>query len=144
MVSIPSKRESALQVNMQFLDEWQNNRFNSLQTGKCLARQSKIDLGKAVIHRVSIPSKRESAWQVDVPIDPDTGVEFQFPPNGKVLGKALTIVLALKAVATFVSIPSKRESALQEVLFCVAVGVMLKSFNSLQTGKCFARIRCGC
>ena len=89
---------------------------------------------------------------------------FQFPPNGKVLCKMAFAEIA-HLLANTVSIPSERESALQDWIekhrTATSMGfqfppngkVLCKTqsrcnlrirdecFNSLRTGKCFARIR---
>ena len=135
-VSIPSERESALQVAKSvkaLMDQFQfppNGKvlckvyafhaatpvtivacFNSLRTGKCFASS---EIRQSSYGSVSIPSERESALQVtghyikilaivlgfnslrtgkcfassfrDMPYQKQI-LEFQFPPNGKVLCK---------------------------------------------------------
>ena len=66
--------------------------FNSLQTGKCIARPRTRQVPRTET-KVSIPFKRESVLQGgdDDPPDVTIGKVFQFPSNGKVYCKrALT------------------------------------------------------
>ena len=112
-------------------------RFNSLQTGKWIARRSKYTCYRGTDF-VSIPFKRESGlqaktWRTSPQCFPQsfnslqTGKwiassrkwggagnftkSFQFPSNGKVYCKSLDVRRVLGDL--YVSIPFKRESVLQ-------------------------------
>ena len=111
--------------------------FDSLRTGKSLARRETYADNNLRCFYVSIPSERESPWQKIAVQEKLGGVNvFPFPPNGKGLGKLLlgsmlknnyTVFpfppngkgLGKKHMATdtltqrFVSIPSERERAWQ-------------------------------
>ena len=83
-VSIPFKRESALQVSRFHRINCHYNCFNSLQTGKCIARDV-IENFFQINMIVSIPFKRESALQeLFLSLASVSVSAFQFPSNGKV------------------------------------------------------------
>ena len=88
-VSIPSKRESAWQVRDSGLSSSLSlqNSFNSLQTGKCLASHffSENHAGEKSFN--SLQTGKCFARNCIIFSDPKWEVEFQFPPNGKVLCK---------------------------------------------------------
>ena len=87
-------------------------RFNSLQTGKCIARKKRKRFRK----------KRKG---------------FNSLQTGKCIARW---VLGVDAPIVFkVSIPFKRESVLQGYSLSRILHCHLSSFNSLQTGKCIAR-----
>ena len=118
-VSIPSERESALQEGL------------------------KSRLLTTTRQPVSIPSERESALQgiiVDNPQHAKNG--FNSLRTGKCFASYRKRCRCVDYWCIFVSIPSERESALQAkdtIIFTTSI----TSFNSLRTGKCFARTRQG-
>ena len=138
--------------------------FNSLQTGKCIQSNPSLLPGLGGKHSVSIPFKRESVSKVHGKVDgiqgsidsvsipfkresvskanskqlpKELGKMFQFPSNGKVYPKAISVMWKLRSTACFNSLQTGKciQSAIKR-----SVGVYsFNCFNSLQTGKCIQR-----
>ena len=110
-VSIPFKRESVSKEENRTTTSsaMYVERFNSLQTGKCIQSRGFVKFIGAV-------------------------KAFQFPSNGKVSPKSAMVADVWDSIQ-YVSIPFKRESVSKGI----DLGQKLaskNSFNSLQTGKC--------
>ena len=166
-VSIPSKRESALQEVETVSVETTNNvfrfppngkvlgkftranltksglpSFDSLRTGKCFASPL-IDRGlRRYRDNVSIPSKRESALQVKHDDQPwgESVVVFRFPPNGKVLCKINPGATQSHPRLMFRFPPNGK--VLCKLSRSGSRRCAQLRFDSLRTGKCFARQAC--
>ena len=120
-------------------------------------------MNQRIIYRVSIPFKRESVFRVvNDSYHKEICVQFQFPSNGKVYSELSTKQSMYnnyysvfqfpsngKVYSEFshrnpfskthwvhVSIPFKRESVFRVVDSRCKLCLGIKSFNSLQTGKC--------
>ena len=114
-VSIPFKRESSWKaISSSSKPKTVGSSFHSLQTGKFMESEAPEKQADAQ-PEVSIPFKRESSWKVGRGVSYDEG-------NAQV-----------------VSIPFKRESSWKVVGLFPTNGSLLKSFHSLQTGKCLER-----
>ena len=137
-VSIPFKRERVWQA--AYLLQATGMRltcFNSLQTGKCMARQSKSAAGTPLIGFVSIPFKRESVFKASpIVCFLLECYLFQFPSNGKGYRKPTAMVSNSMILSAF-QFPSNGKVDRKTA----GLGKMSRtkiSFNSLQTGKWIA------
>ena len=112
--------------------------FNSLQTGKCIAR--KIAASHANTRSsFQFPSNgkvygKPEGWEYVGKLDN----LFQFPSNGKAYGKEVPPGISVPRVE--VSIPFKREDVWQVAIVGWILHQRAKSFNSVQTGRCMARV----
>ena len=111
--------------------------FNSLQTGKCIQRTICNDCVSFVCN-VSIPFKRESVSKGKF-----YGLKLRFTVTVSIPFKRESVSKVSRTRRRIrkqnqVSIPFKRESVSKAVIRWLE-GCRLRSFNSLQTGKCIQR-----
>ena len=114
-------------------------RFNSLQTGKCIART--LDDVKEEWHKDicfnSLQTGKCIASRADKAMLRDE-LSFNSLQTGKCIASMLAEAPACQSDFR-VSIPFKRESVLQDQLSPEERIEKVVGFNSLQTGKCIAR-----
>ena len=112
-------------------------RFNSLRTGRCLARitASVLGLRRSCFNSLrtgkGFSSTSTTNRQSEIPA-------FQFPPNGKGLFKNKMYNLCFLSVS--VSIPYERERAFQGYSCRTSGKSCCLGFNSLRTGKGIASL----
>ena len=145
-------------LKWQRITQWKC--FNSLQTGKCIAREIE-DVGSELTVGFPFPSNGKVYCKSPNPLKQQKRKSFNSLQTGTCIARGHSVerpqvrtgfnsLQTGKCIASWaslffgeregnVSIPFKRESVLQVTLAAAFVPTTPRSFNSLQTGKCIAR-----
>ena len=157
-VSIPFKREGVSQGMRKREQMEEKNRFNSLQTGRCITRPHATKCESPKHSFNSLQTGRCITSQL-ISEQRHRSLMFQFPSNGKVYHKLLSpashhdpnlgfnslqtgrCITSLSSCLSHlwrdkVSIPFKREGVSQDSQQIKRTTEIIICFNSLQTGRC--------